>query len=196
MRRTLRQLAAVKPTRYHEPGTPTGLTGLYTASTPRSTLLYLYSSTLDKLKTIPEHSVYRQSVEALTKHRMQAVESVKPAGYDAWAAKAQKLIQEHPEEFNVVSADRIDGANAWRLEKDGKVYLVRQQPPEVDQRDQEWDGELNEGPELEGIRTQEEREDQVLSAERKPLDDTKQVAWEDEPQLTADQYVARSLKMR
>ncbi|KAK0643478.1 ETC complex I subunit conserved region-domain-containing protein [Cercophora newfieldiana] len=92
MRRTFRLLASVKPARYLETGRPTGLAGLYSHPSPRSTLLFLYSSTLDKLKAVPEHSVYRQSVEALTKHRMAIVESAVPPGYDEWAAKARTLL--------------------------------------------------------------------------------------------------------
>lgn len=98
MRRTFRLLASVKPARYLEAGTPTGLTGLYTHPSPRSTLLFLYSTTLDKLKAVPEHSVYRQSVEALTKHRMAIVEGAVPPGYDEWAAKARKLLADEIEQ--------------------------------------------------------------------------------------------------
>ncbi|KAK5653865.1 hypothetical protein OQA88_7789 [Cercophora sp. LCS_1] len=97
MRRTFRLLASVKPARYLEAGRPTGLTGLYTHPSPRSTLLYLYSSTLDKLKAVPEHSVYRQSVEALTKQRMAIVEAAVPPGYEEWAVRARKIIVDEAE---------------------------------------------------------------------------------------------------
>ena len=92
MRRTFRLLASVKPARYLETGRPTGLAGLYSHPSPRSTLLFLYSSTLDKLKAVPEHSVYRQSVEALTKHRMAIVEAAVPPGYEEWASQARQLL--------------------------------------------------------------------------------------------------------
>merc|ERR1712093_219624 len=105
MRRSLRQLAAVKPSRFLEAGSPTGLTGLFTHNAPRSTLLYLYSSTLEKLKAFPESSLYRQSTEALTKHRMAIVSAVEPEGYKAWAEKARQTIKEHPEVFNTVKWD-------------------------------------------------------------------------------------------
>jgi NADH dehydrogenase (ubiquinone) 1 alpha subcomplex subunit 5 len=65
-------------TRYLEAGRPTGLTGLLTHPAPRAALLSIYGTTLDKLKAIPETSVYRQSVEALTKHRMAIVEGMVP----------------------------------------------------------------------------------------------------------------------
>src|SRR4051812_11925052 len=100
MRRTLRQLAAVKPARYLEPGAATGLAGLYTHPAPRSTLLYLYSSTLDTLKQYPESSLYRQSAEAVANHRLSIVTAVEPEGYAQWAERAKKLIAEHPEVFN------------------------------------------------------------------------------------------------
>lgn len=98
MRLTRQLLAAVeRNSRFLEVGAPTGLTGLLTHGSPRSTLLYLYSSTLDKLKEFPEHSVYRQATEALTKQRMQVVESVKPAGLEQWQQRVDPLVLKHPE---------------------------------------------------------------------------------------------------
>ena len=93
MKSALRLLASVRSGRYLEPGNPTGLTGLYNHPAPRSTLLYLYTATLERLKELPEHSVYRQSAEALTRHRRSLVESVKPEGFDDWVAKLQKRSQ-------------------------------------------------------------------------------------------------------
>jgi NADH dehydrogenase (ubiquinone) 1 alpha subcomplex subunit 5 len=54
---------------------PTGITGVHHISQPRPWLVYLYTTTLDALKGIPEHAVYRQSVEALTRKRLNIVES-------------------------------------------------------------------------------------------------------------------------
>ena len=99
MRVTLRLLADVKAGRYLRPGHPTGLTGLFNHPSPRSTLIYLYGSTLNKLENFPEHSVYRQSAEAITKHRMQIIKSIKPEGYDEWATKAIKTLRDYPEAF-------------------------------------------------------------------------------------------------
>ncbi|OAA69051.1 NADH-ubiquinone oxidoreductase 29.9 kDa subunit [Cordyceps fumosorosea ARSEF 2679] len=146
MRPTFRALA-----RYLEPGTPTGLTGLWTHATPRSTLLFLYGSTLEKLQSLPATSLYRQSVEAVTKHRLALVEQFTPPGHEEWAAKAREL--------------HLPG----------------------DERVEEWDGEENEGGELEGIRTPAERADQAVWSERKALEDHDKIEWADEPQLTADQ---------
>ena len=163
MRGTLRLLASVKPVRFLEPGAPTGLTGLLTNPSPRSTLLYLYSSTLDRLKAVPETSVYRQSVEAVTKHRMSLVQSVKPAGYDEWLAKARQILEKHPEHFKETAHKTADGSLAAGLERNGKFFVLRQERPdaEIDGRYREWDGEADEGAEKEGSRTAEERKDQV-----------------------------------
>ncbi|KAL6680605.1 hypothetical protein CA7LBN_002915 [Candidozyma auris] len=56
-------------------GYPTGLAGLYQHPNPRPALISLYNYTLNYLqKNFPEHSVYRQSVEAMTKSRLKIVE--------------------------------------------------------------------------------------------------------------------------
>ncbi|KAG5983851.1 hypothetical protein E4U55_007001 [Claviceps digitariae] len=172
--------------RYLEPGTPTGLAGLWTHSSPRSTLLYLYGSTLNKLQSIPEKSLYRQSVEAVTRHRMNVVDRFIPAGYDAWAAKAKELISKNPEQFRV-SSGRVDGSEARTVKLGDRVFIVGTKHEAGDIRYEEWDGETDEGGVLEGIRTPAERSDQVVWAERKPLEHHEKIDWEDEPQLTADQ---------
>lgn len=101
MRATTRLLANVK---YLTPGAPTGLTGVFTHSAPRSTLLFLYNSTLDKLQHFPEHSVYRQSVEALTKHRLAIVESVKPEGLESWQDRVRQIVDANPQAFRQVAS--------------------------------------------------------------------------------------------
>lgn len=183
MRPTMRVLA-----RYLEAGTPTGLTGLWTHATPRSTLLYLYGSTLNKLQSMPPTSLYRQSVEAVTKHRMNLVEQMEPPGYQEWAARARELVSKNREQFRVASG-RVDGSEARTVKLGDRVFIVGAKHPAGDVREEEWDGEEDEGPELEGIRTAKEREDQVVWAERKPLEDHEKTEWEEEPQLTAEQYV-------
>lgn len=188
MRGTLRLLASVKPVRFLEPGAPTGLTGLFTNPSPRSTLLYLYSSTLDRLKAVPETSVYRQSVEAVTKHRMSLVEAVKPAGYDEWLVKARQILEKHPEHFKETAHKTADGSLAAGLERDGNFFVLRQTGADIDGRYKEWDGEEDEGPEKEGSRTLEERQDQALISSRNPFEG-EGIEWTDEPKLTIDQYV-------
>jgi NADH dehydrogenase (ubiquinone) 1 alpha subcomplex subunit 5 len=54
---------------------PTGITGLRHHPQPRSHLINVYTATLESIKEIPERTVYRQSVEALTKERLGIVES-------------------------------------------------------------------------------------------------------------------------
>ncbi len=117
MRSTLRLLAVVKPGRYLEPGDPTGLTGLFNHPAPRSTLLYLYGSTLDKLKAFPAHSVYRQSTEALTKHRMNIMESIKPEGYEEWAKRASEMVQQNPKAFQ-------PGGSHQYIQAGGESYVT------------------------------------------------------------------------
>ncbi|KAK7743105.1 hypothetical protein SLS53_004190 [Cytospora paraplurivora] len=185
MRRTFRLLASVKPARYLEAGAPTGLTGLYANATPRATLLYLYSSTLDKLKAVPESSVYRQSVEALTNHRRSIVEQVKPAGYDEWLAKARAVLEEHPDYFKELSQKTRDGSHAAGVERDGKFFVVRKAKPARDVREEEWDGEPDAGTEPGGPRTVEEKKYQE-SVFDDPFEGFS-VEWEDEPKLTAEQ---------
>lgn len=56
-------------------GNPTGLTGIYQHPNPRPALISLYNHTLSTLNTkFPSSSIYRQSVEALTKNRLKIVE--------------------------------------------------------------------------------------------------------------------------
>lgn len=56
-------------------GYPTGIAGLYQHPNPRPALISLYNHTLKVLNNdFPPESVYRQSVEAMTKNRLQIVE--------------------------------------------------------------------------------------------------------------------------
>lgn len=126
MRSTSRLFAVVKSERFLTPGNPTGLTGLLTHPAPRSQLIYLYSSTLDKLSKIPEHSVYRQSAEAITRQRLNIINGFKPPGYEEWAQRAKQKIDEHP---NVFGKDR----------EPSTVFMSAQLTEERDQRDVQWD---------------------------------------------------------
>ncbi|KAJ6099932.1 hypothetical protein N7467_001467 [Penicillium canescens] len=184
MRSTLRLLANVKP-RYLEPFAPTGLTGLFTHPSPRPTLIYLYSTTLQKLQVFPESSAYRQSVEALTRHRLQIIESQKPAGFDAWLERVRKTVGAEPERFTKLH--RADGSftHAAAQQKDGSD----------DARGVEWDGEeltaTTEGP----ARTpQQEAEWHNIMAEASETTEkaesdfyNEEMKWESEPALDADQ---------
>lgn len=191
MRRTSRLLASVKPARYLEANTPTGLTGLLTHPAPRSTLIYLYSSTLEKLKKLPEDSVYRQSTEALTKERLKIITSAVPAGYAEWAAKAKQTIAEHPEVFNTPEGGvDHDGGRHMKAVIDGKVFVTTKIDGERSDDSEEWNGEADMGPELEGTRSAAERKSQTTLGMKRPGEDEKTVAWDPEPPLNADQYVA------
>ncbi|PYI10246.1 hypothetical protein BO78DRAFT_458681 [Aspergillus sclerotiicarbonarius CBS 121057] len=183
MRSTFRLLANVKPARYLEPFAPTGLTGLVTHPSPRPTLIFLYTSTLEKLKAFPESSVYRQSTEALTRHRLQIVESTKPPGFDTWLERAKKAVAAEPERF--ASLRRTDGSYAAFQRDDGSD----------NPRGEEWDGEsiepTSEGP----ARTAEEeaRWHQAIEESTKPGADAAadfylhNMKWENEPALEAEQ---------
>lgn len=175
MRNTLRLLAIVKPGRYLEAGNPTGLTGLFTHAAPRSTLLYLYGATLDKLQSFPDHSVYRQSTEALTKHRMKIIESIKPEGYEEWAKKAAEKIEKHPEAFQ-------PGGTYVHKSSAGQDFVMHE---EKEFEDQEWTS-------LEGTRSSEEKAAEVALLRKGRREDySKVVNWEPEPPLEASQYVRR-----
>ena len=180
MRVALRLLAEVKP-KFLEPGAPTGITGLLTHSSPRSTLIYVYSQTLDRLKQIPEHSVYRQSTEALTKHRLKIINDIKPAGWDEWAQRAEEKIKQHPDAF---TSGRKDIA---MYERDGRKFVeTRIKPP---MEDVEWDGEEIQQPTLEGTRSEEEGAINARLASIVSPAEEEKVEWEQEPPLEVEQSV-------
>jgi NADH dehydrogenase (ubiquinone) 1 alpha subcomplex subunit 5 len=186
MRSTLRLFAAVSrnTTLYSEPGLPTGLTGLFTHYSPRSTLLYLYSTTLDKLHTFPEHSVYRQSAEALTRHRMSIVESIKPAGLTEWQQRVSQLVDEHPNAFKRVNVS--DGAK-------GEFNIVYNAPPPENSfktEDDAVNAAYKAKPQAEGPREQEDRDvrDRGKELEKDIYgDEVRRLRVEAEPALTMEQ---------
>ncbi|KAJ5087496.1 NADH-ubiquinone oxidoreductase 29.9 kDa subunit [Penicillium angulare] len=183
MRSTFRLLANVKP-RYLEPFAPTGLTGLITHPSPRPTLIFLYTNTLQKLQSFPESSAYRQSVEALTRHRLQIVESQKPPGFEEWLERVKKTVGAEPERFAQL-----------QLKNGTFAYAASQERDFTDNaRGQEWDGEklsaTTEGP----TRTPEEEAEwkkiiEEGSESANDHSDFHEVAmkWENEPALEASQ---------
>ncbi|CAG7926034.1 unnamed protein product [Penicillium olsonii] len=183
MRSTLRLLANVKP-RYLEPFAPTGLTGLFTHPSPRPTLIYLYSTTLQKLQAFPESSAYRQSVEALTRNRLQIVESQKPAGFEAWLERVRKTVGAEPERFAKVKRTEGGFTHAAAQQKDGSDVV----------RGEEWDGE---GPPVSsgGPRTPQEQAEwaQIMAEASETTEKAEhdfyhqEMKWESEPALNADQ---------
>ncbi|KAI1635423.1 ETC complex I subunit conserved region-domain-containing protein [Biscogniauxia mediterranea] len=194
MRGTHRLLASVKP-RYFTPGSPTGLTGLLTHSSPRSTLLYLYNETLERLKPIPETSLYRQSIEAQTRHRLAIVAAAVPPGLDEWRARMAKLAEANPgavhRQFGDVRFREVgDLAFLERAELQQQQQHPAADAAAEDERLVEWDGEAQDGPGEEGLRGPEERR-RILAEQpqtrRARGEIPKDKGWEPEPQLTADQ---------
>jgi NADH dehydrogenase (ubiquinone) 1 alpha subcomplex subunit 5 len=181
MRAAARLFASIKPGQFLEAGAPTGLTGLLTHPSPRSSLLYYYTSTLDKLKQIPESSVYRQSTEALTKHRLQIVEQSKPAGWDEWQEKIKMQIADDPSIVDVMQ--HSNGQT---------IVLPVDQGVDERARAAEWDGEAVQSfPE--GIRSAKERlphaEKMKGDVNYKPERIFSKTTFAPEPQYTTDAYV-------
>ena len=178
MRSTLRLLAKVKPGTFLEPNTPTGLTGLTTHPAPRPALILTYRNTLEKLKLLPESSVYRQSAEALTKHRLSIIESAKPEGYDEWLSRVRKQIEASPDAYKGM----IGPDGSFKSEKIPKETLAS------------WNGEYVRGMGLpEGSQTAEEAnakgkkvQEEVEEREKAELPTVEDL--EPEPPLDAQQY--------
>lgn len=163
----------------------TGLTGVLTHPNPRPHLIYLYSSTLEKLKSFPEHSVYRSSVEALTKQRLNIVEKTIPQGYDEWRTRVTKQIEANPQIFGSAgrAMERVVGGERWVVESS--------EVTEKDERDTEWDDDLGE-ERVEGSGSLEEKKAQreEFGDGYAPEDFAKRAAdLEGEPGLTRDQCV-------
>ncbi|OCH96448.1 NADH2 dehydrogenase [Obba rivulosa] len=81
----------------------TGITGLRVHHDPLPELKQTYESTLAKLSTIPETSVYRQGVEALTRHRLNVVQSAN----DNVAEVEKQLDEGQIEEVLDVAKDEL-----------------------------------------------------------------------------------------
>ncbi|KAH0604484.1 uncharacterized protein H6S33_006861 [Morchella sextelata] len=103
MHPTLRLLTARLP-----PFSPTGLTGLLTHPNPRPTLIALYNHTLTLLSRLPAHSVYRKSVENLTRHRLAIISSVQPEGLEDYQQEIAALKQQHKIGTASTTADELD----------------------------------------------------------------------------------------
>lgn len=67
----------------------TGITGLKVHANPLPELIKTYESTLTTLSTLPPTAVYRQSTEALTRHKLNIVR-----GANGNVAEAEKQLNE------------------------------------------------------------------------------------------------------
>lgn len=190
MRSSLRLLASVQRSTattatYLEPGAPTGITGLATAASPRSTLLYLYHSTLQKLAKFPAHSVYRQSTEALTKQRMAIVESTIPAGLAEWHQRIAPVVEANPKAFRVIPA--LTPATKGEFNIVWKDAVIKPNKKGKFGQD-EWDGEKVGKPFPEGPGSIEEKRLLTRELSRNPAEEARMVPKiEAEPRLTAEQ---------
>ncbi|KAK5237710.1 hypothetical protein LTR99_000331 [Exophiala xenobiotica] len=146
MRSTSRLLATVKSaTKFLEPNTPTGLTGLPTHPAPRPALIWTYRETLKKLGQIPKSSVYRQSTEALTKQRLEIVEAQKPEGYEQWLERVRKQIAANPAAYNrFLNEDgslgsekaHVEPVDVWdgMITRDDKIQEGTNSPAEAERK--------------------------------------------------------------
>lgn len=83
--------------------TTTGITGVAVHSNPLPELVKTYESTLAVLGSIPTTSIYRQSVEALTRHKLNIVQT---AGGDVSLVE-QQLKEGQIEESLDVASDEL-----------------------------------------------------------------------------------------
>ncbi|KAI0778146.1 NADH2 dehydrogenase [Trametes elegans] len=85
----------------------TGLTGLKVHGDPIPALKKTYEDTLQTLSAIPQSSVYRQGTEALTLHKLKALEK---ANGDVTVAE-KELDEGHIEESLELAQDELSLAN-------------------------------------------------------------------------------------
>lgn len=189
MRPSTRLFAVVKSaSKYLEPNIPTGLTGLPTHPSPRPALLYTYNLTLQRLKQLPNNSVYRQSCEALTKQRLSIVEAAKPEGYEEWLQRVRKQIEANPTAYQRFKRD--DGSVAGEELDEGMLVNWDGEVTKADAR-QEGPGTQTEA-EVKGAYVQKDVEKVEKEAREGKLPTFRDL--EVEPPLTADQYVGRPAK--
>jgi NADH dehydrogenase (ubiquinone) 1 alpha subcomplex subunit 5 len=81
----------------------TGIHGLHVHPDPLPELITAYESTLTALSAVPQTSVYRQSAEALTRHKLNIVK-----GVNGDIAQAEKRLDEGQiEESLEIAADEL-----------------------------------------------------------------------------------------
>ena len=184
----LTSASARTPERFLTPGQPTGLTGLLTHPFPRSTLIYLYQSTLKSLATIPASSAYKTATTNLTNHRLKIVEAVQPAGYVEWRAKAQAVLDENKDAVGTEVFKYGEYApEAFEARRFAQTGLKKDRGPYS--RQDQWDGRAV-GDAIESMRSEEERaalEAKQAAEEARMGFEGKGVDWTDSPALESSQ---------
>ncbi|KAM0751177.1 hypothetical protein T439DRAFT_325324 [Meredithblackwellia eburnea MCA 4105] len=99
-RPTLRVLASASRTR-----TSTGLTGLAVHPAPLPHLLETYTSTLSILSKMPSGAVYRQSVESITKERIEIINKFKGEETEQDITKIENTIEAGLIESVIIEAE-------------------------------------------------------------------------------------------
>ncbi|KXS15595.1 hypothetical protein M427DRAFT_56668 [Gonapodya prolifera JEL478] len=92
----------------------TGLTGLAVHPNPRPALISLYQKTLSELSDIPETALYRQSISAITSHRLRIVElteDVSKIEHEIAAGQMEELIQQAQDELGLL--EKVKGWKPW-----------------------------------------------------------------------------------
>jgi NADH dehydrogenase (ubiquinone) 1 alpha subcomplex subunit 5 len=118
---------------------PTGITGLVHHPQPRSQLLGVYAATLESLKEIPEHAVYRQSVEALTNERLKIVESTEYTN-NIEARIGQGLVEEiiDAAEKELVLVEKMKQWKPYYLTSRSFGLIIRWEKLEVEPPEGQW----------------------------------------------------------
>ena len=137
------------------------------------------------MQKLPKESVYRTATEALTKQRLEIVESVKPEGFDAWQSRMRKIVEEHPAVFEKDGEYKL--GKHVRENKQGHIFITSRNDKVIDVLEDEWNGERVTEGELEGTRTLAERASQKDLGDKRPTEERKTVELEPEPMLTAEQ---------
>lgn len=192
MRSTLRLLASAKPNHHLTPYAPTGLTGLDTHPSPRATLHTIYDQTLQRLKQLPESSIYRQSCESVTLRRYQAVLNAKPAGYDAWHRRIEEIVKGGAVELVAPPKGFLLGRRS-----DGSYEIPPKKDEVVDRSKVKKETPWTEG----GIQSEKEAEAKLQAIEREQMESRlmeelgsveDKEGWSPEPPLSAEECVAEN----
>lgn len=181
MRTTATLRATVKSAaKYLQANTPTGLTGLPTHPSPRPALVMAYTQTLERLSQLPESSIYRQSTEALTKHRLEIVSKTIPPGFDEWHERVTEQLESNP------GYDQFVDDAGMVIRRGTDQYEILSWDGVVSKRDRKSEGSNTQADaEAKGaaiVQDVEERERQAVEGKEVSLADL-----ESEPALTAEQ---------